>query len=89
MDMPKEPGVDRAMAMRRPCRPRFVRISLDDPVTLHRWVREGLIWDFKTYWQLGVDTIESGAVPLAACKDVPPQIMELLTTRCSWRRRTP
>ena len=62
-------------------RPHFVRINLDDPQTLHRWVREGLIWDFKPYGQLGIDTIESGAVPLDACKGVPDKVRDFLTKR--------
>ena len=57
----------------------FRRISLDDPETLERFVRKGLIWDYAVWWQLGVNAIESGLVPLDECKDVPPKIREFLT----------
>ena len=39
------------------------------------------VWDFKPYGQLGIDTIESGAVPLDACKGVPDKVRDFLTKR--------
>ena len=60
------------------CRPRVIRLSLDDPETL-RLVRNGAIWDYTGWWQKGVDAIESGLVHLDQCERVPEMVRDFLT----------
>jgi hypothetical protein len=60
-------------------RPTAVRRDLSDPETIAQYLRSGIVWKYPVFWQDGLTAIEKGIVPLDECKDVPPEVMELLT----------
>lgn len=47
------------------------RINLDDPAQRAEFIKSGGIWKFPQYWQVAIDAINKGEVPLAECKDIP------------------
>jgi hypothetical protein len=55
--------------------PRFVRLNLDDPATMARLLRSGAVWRFPQFWQDAVNAMARGLVPVAECRDVPPQVL--------------
>ena len=62
-------------------RPRVSRYDLSDPDTIANLLRTGAIWQSPFFWQDGIAAIEKGIVPLDECKDVPAEVMELLTRK--------
>lgn len=63
----------------QPRRPHFIRVDLDDPATRHRLIRNGAVWRFAQYWQLAINAIERGEVPLDECQNMPPEVKAFLT----------
>jgi len=54
--------------------PKMKRLNVDDPVVMASLLRSGAIWSVPQYWQQAVKAIEGGLVPLAQCKNVPPEV---------------
>jgi hypothetical protein len=59
-------------------RPTAVRIDLSDDERMAPLLRSGVIWRSPFFWQDAVTAIERGVVPLAECRDVPAEVLELL-----------
>ena len=53
-----------------------VRLNVDNPEDMARLLRSGAIWNLPQYWQKAIDAIHSGLVPVAECKNIPPQVAE-------------
>lgn len=56
---------------------RILRYSVDDPDDLRVLTESGVIWK-SPYAQKAIDAIRSGAIDLAKCKNVPPQVASAL-----------
>lgn len=54
---------------------KIVRLNVDNPEDMARLLRSGSIWTLPQYWQKAMDAIRDGLVPLAECKNVPPEVM--------------
>ena len=50
-------------------------MNVDNPDDMARLLRSGAIWNLPQYWQKAIDAINAGLVPLAECKNVPPDVM--------------
>lgn len=73
------PAADEARQVATPGpRPRFIRVDLDDPGTLAGFVRTGVIWRTPQFAPDAIRAIESGAVKLSECHDVPSDIAAFL-----------
>lgn len=59
--------------------PSMKRINLDDPKQMAQALRSGFIWKSPQHWQIAVNAISSGLVPLAECKNVPAEVLRELT----------
>lgn len=55
--------------------PRIKRVNLDDPATMARMLRNGIVWKYPQFWQDATDAIKRGVVPLAECKNVPADVL--------------
>lgn len=66
------------MTEQTPLSPHGRHFDLADPADLKLLVENGVIWKTK-YVQLGLDALQSGAVKLSDCKNMPANIRDIVS----------